>query len=53
MALTRAVEKRKESGASSEDVLGLARRVKRMLVELNEYDRARRLAKVFQLKEAL
>lgn len=51
MSIGRALEKRK--GASSEDVLGLARRLKRMLVDLNEYDRARLLSKTFQLKEAL
>ncbi|BBN20396.1 GC-rich sequence DNA-binding factor [Marchantia polymorpha subsp. ruderalis] len=51
--LSRAVEKKKDGGASPEDTIGLARRVKKMLVELNEYDRARHLAKHFQLKEAL
>eukprot|EP00249_Psilotum_nudum_P023169 c28769_g1_i1 orf=188-3082(-) len=53
MSLGRSVEKRKDGGVLLEDVLGLARRLKRMLVELNEYDRARRLSKTFQLKEAL
>ncbi|MCO5548339.1 hypothetical protein L7F22_001796 [Adiantum nelumboides] len=47
----RAIEKRK--GVSSDDVLGLVRRLIRMLVELNEYDRARSFSKTFQLKEAL
>ncbi|KAJ7515184.1 hypothetical protein O6H91_22G004000 [Diphasiastrum complanatum] len=51
--LARAAEKKREAGVSSEDIVGLARRIKRMLVDLNEYDRARRLAKNFQLKEAL
>lgn len=51
MSIGRTIEKRK--GASAEDVVGLARRLKRMLVELNEYDRARWLSKNFQLKEAL
>ncbi|CAM6084681.1 unnamed protein product [Calypogeia fissa] len=51
--LTRLVEKKKDSGASVDDTVGLARRVKVMLVKLNEYDRAHQLAKHFQLKEAL
>ncbi|CAK9276824.1 unnamed protein product [Sphagnum jensenii] len=53
LSLTRAIEKRREGGASSDDTTALARRVKRLLVEVNEYDRARRLSKLFQLKEAL
>lgn len=52
-ALTRRVEKKRDSGASIEDSVGLARRMKVMLVKLNEYDRARQLVKHFQLKEAL
>ncbi|KAJ0094651.1 hypothetical protein Patl1_14944 [Pistacia atlantica] len=32
---------------------GLARRLKKMLVELNEYDNARNIARTFRLKEAL
>ena len=51
MSIGKSIEKRK--GANAEDVVGLARRLKRMLVELNEYDRARSLSKAFQLKEAL
>lgn len=51
--LTRLVEKKRDGGASAEDSVGLARRVKVMLVKLNEYDRARQLAKHFQLREAL
>ncbi|KAI5061785.1 hypothetical protein GOP47_0022324 [Adiantum capillus-veneris] len=50
-SIGRAIEKRK--GVSSDDVLGLVRRLIRMLVELSEYDRARALSKTFQLKEAL
>ncbi len=53
LSLTRAIEKRREGGASSDDTTALARRIKRLLVEVNEYDRARRLSKLFQLKEAL
>lgn len=54
MALGKALEERHASGASSQDeTLGLARRLKRMLVELNEYDKARVILRTFQLREAL
>lgn len=53
LSITRAVEKRKEGESSSESTIALARRMKRVLVEVNEYDRARSLNKAFQLKEAL
>jgi GC-rich sequence DNA-binding factor len=52
-SLTRLVEKQRNGGKSIEDSFGLARRVKVVLVKLNEYDRAWQLAKHFQLKEAL
>ncbi|GLJ48054.1 hypothetical protein SUGI_1014650 [Cryptomeria japonica] len=51
--LGKELEKKQALGASTEDISGLARRLKKMLVELNEYDRARRILKTFQLKEAL
>ncbi|KAK1320382.1 hypothetical protein QJS10_CPA03g02254 [Acorus calamus] len=48
------VERRQASGgASEEETLGLARRLKKMMVDLNEYDKARSIAKAFHLKEAL
>ncbi|PKA46429.1 hypothetical protein AXF42_Ash012561 [Apostasia shenzhenica] len=47
------LERRHASGVSEEETLGLARRLKTMLVQLNEYDRARTLLKNFHLKEAL
>jgi GC-rich sequence DNA-binding factor len=47
------LERRHRSGASEEETHGLARRVKDILVALNEYDRARAIMKAFQLKEAL
>ncbi|KAL2631116.1 hypothetical protein R1flu_015802 [Riccia fluitans] len=53
ISLTRVVEKKRDAGACPEDTVGLARRMKKMLVELNEYDRAYQLAKHFQLREAL
>lgn len=52
LTVTRAVEKRKDADMG-ESTIGLARRMKRVLVEVNEYDRARSLNKAFQLKEAL
>ncbi|XP_039139753.1 transcriptional repressor ILP1 [Dioscorea cayenensis subsp. rotundata] len=51
--LGKRLENRHTSGVSKEDTLGLARRVKKMLVDLNDYDRARAILKTFQLKEAL
>ena len=53
LSITRAVEKRKEGESSSESTIALARRMKRVLVEVNQYDQARSLNKAFQLKEAL
>ncbi|OAY78142.1 hypothetical protein ACMD2_16549 [Ananas comosus] len=47
------LERRHASGASEEETRGLARRLKNMLVALNEYDKARAILKTFQLKEAL
>lgn len=53
LTLGKALEKKHASGVSESETSGLARRLKKMLVELNEYDRARTLARNFQLKEAL
>lgn len=53
VTLGKELEKKQALGASTEDISGLARRLKKMLVELNEYDKARRILKTFQLKEAL
>ncbi|WOL04355.1 hypothetical protein Cni_G13076 [Canna indica] len=47
------LEKRHASGVSEEETRGLARRLKNMLVLLNEYDKARAILRTFQLKEAL
>ncbi|XP_074269635.1 transcriptional repressor ILP1 [Silene latifolia] len=47
------LEKRQASGAPENEVSGLARRLKKMLVELNEYDEARSISRTFRLKEAL
>ncbi|KAK9127620.1 hypothetical protein Syun_016417 [Stephania yunnanensis] len=53
LSLGKALEKRHASGVSETDIAGLARRLKKMLVELNEYDKARAMLRTFQLKEAL
>jgi GC-rich sequence DNA-binding factor len=45
--------RRHRSGASEEETHSLARRVKDMLVALNEYDKARAIMKAFHLREAL
>ncbi|KAK8958870.1 hypothetical protein KSP40_PGU002949 [Platanthera guangdongensis] len=47
------LERRHALGVSSEETLSLARRLKTILVQLNQYDRARIILKVFHLKEAL
>ncbi|KAL5217898.1 hypothetical protein ABZP36_018582 [Zizania latifolia] len=47
------LERRHMSGISEEETRGLARRLKNILVALNEYDRARAILKTFQLREAL
>ncbi|KAL4572564.1 hypothetical protein LXL04_019344 [Taraxacum kok-saghyz] len=49
VVLGRTLEKRESSSGTN----GLARRIKKMLVELNEYDHARRISTTFNLKEAL
>ncbi|KAM7274726.1 hypothetical protein ACFE04_016592 [Oxalis oulophora] len=52
MSLGKTVEKRRSS-MDERETNGLSRRLKKMLVELNEYDYAREIAKTFHLKEAL
>lgn len=47
------LERRHMSGISEEETRGLARRLKDILVELNEYDKARAILKTFQIREAL
>lgn len=53
MRIGKKLEKRHLVGATESDTIRLARRLKRMLVELNEYDKARDISKTFHLKEAL
>ncbi|XP_062111203.1 transcriptional repressor ILP1 [Humulus lupulus] len=53
LLLGKTLEKKRASGVSESETSGLARRLKKMLVELNEYDSARDIARNFHLKEAL
>ncbi|PIA52184.1 hypothetical protein AQUCO_01000217v1 [Aquilegia coerulea] len=52
LTLGKSLEKKHVSGVNESETSGLARRLKKMLVELNQYDMARALARTFQLKEA-
>ncbi|KAG5559303.1 hypothetical protein RHGRI_008999 [Rhododendron griersonianum] len=53
LTLERTLQKKHVSGVSEGETSGLARRLKKMLVELNEYDHARAISRTFNLKEAL
>lgn len=53
MLLGKILEKKHASGVTESETSGLARRLKKMLVELNEYDNAREIVRTFHLKEAL
>ncbi|KAK6921788.1 GCF, C-terminal [Dillenia turbinata] len=53
LVLGRTLEKKYGSGVSENETSRLARRLKKMLVELNEYDKARSISRTFNLKEAL
>ncbi|KAG0625239.1 hypothetical protein M758_2G039200 [Ceratodon purpureus] len=55
LKITRSLEKKREieNQVNESMTVALARRMKRVLVDVNEYDRARSLNKFFQLKEAL
>lgn len=53
LQLGRTLEKRHASGVTESEFGALARRLKKMLVDLNEYDKARDVARAFNLKEAL
>ncbi|CAL0308003.1 unnamed protein product [Lupinus luteus] len=50
LSLGRTLERR---NVPESDTSNLARRLKKMLVDLNEYDHARNMARTFRLKEAL
>lgn len=53
MLIGKSLEKKLASGSMETEISKLVRRVKKMLVELNEYDYARVLSRTFNLKEAL
>lgn len=53
LLLGKTLEKRHVIGIPESETSGLARRLKKMLVELNEYDNARDIARTFNLREAL
>ena len=51
--LSRKVEQRGKAGISSEETRGMARRLKNILVAVNDYDKARDIARILKLKDAL
>ncbi|XWS20633.1 hypothetical protein CRYUN_Cryun31cG0119400 [Craigia yunnanensis] len=53
LLLGKTLERRHASGVTESEAGGLADRLKKMLVELNEYDNARDIARRFHLKKAL
>ncbi|XP_057810117.1 transcriptional repressor ILP1 [Salvia miltiorrhiza] len=53
LLLGKTVERKHVSGGMESETGKLVRRLKKMLVELNEYDHARALSRSFNLKEAL
>ena len=53
LLLGKTLEKKHVIGMTESETGGLARQLKKMLVELNEYDNARDIARTFHLKEAL
>ncbi|CAN8256848.1 unnamed protein product [Cochlearia groenlandica] len=53
LTLERILEKRLASGVDDEETTGLARRLKRILVEIHEHDHAREIVRTFNLKEAV
>lgn len=53
LLLGKMLEKKHASIMTESETSGLARRLKKMLVDLNDYDNARDIARTFHLKEAL
>ncbi|KAK2662311.1 hypothetical protein Ddye_000885 [Dipteronia dyeriana] len=53
LSLGKSLEKKQSAGVSENETGELARRLKKMLVDLNEYDNARAIARTFHIKEAL
>jgi len=53
LSLARVLEKKHSSSSGEIDTSKFARRLKKMLVELNQYDYARDISRTFNIKEAL
>ncbi|KAJ0266107.1 Transcriptional repressor ILP1 [Hirschfeldia incana] len=53
LALRKILEKRLASGLDDAETTGLARRLKRILVDVHEHDHAREIVRTFNLKEAV
>ncbi|KAG2300773.1 hypothetical protein Bca4012_012495 [Brassica carinata] len=53
LTLRKILEKRLASGLDDAETTGLARRLKRVLVEVHEHDHAREIVRTFNLKEAV
>ncbi|KAF8115681.1 hypothetical protein N665_0025s0141 [Sinapis alba] len=53
LTLRKILEKRLASGLDDAETTGLARRLKRILVEVHEHDHAREIVRTFNLKEAV
>ena len=53
LTLRKILEKRLASGQDDAETTGLARRLKRILVEVHEHDHAREIVRIFNLKEAV
>ncbi|XP_048625102.1 transcriptional repressor ILP1-like [Brassica napus] len=53
LTLGKNLEKRLDSGLDDAETTGLARRLRRMLVEVHEHDHAREIVRTFNLKEAV
>lgn len=53
LTLRKIMEERLASGLDDAETTGLARRLKRILVEVHEHDHAREIVRTFNLKEAV
>lgn len=53
LLLGKFLEKKHTSAVTESETTGLARRLKKILTDINEYDTARDLARTFHLRDAL
>ena len=53
LLLGKALERKRASGGMESEMGKLVRRLRKMLVELNQYDHARALSRSFNIKEAI